>query len=109
MEMARLHQMHLIPDTPNPAFADTTDPHNSYLAYFASLGLAGLLAFLWFLWKVTEEAWQHREQASAWFKLTYMGLFLLGSFTATLIWGFHNALDLGLIAAIPAVLKSDQS
>jgi O-antigen ligase len=109
MEMARLHQLHLIPDTPNPEFAETTDPHNSYLAYFASLGLTGLLIFLWFLWKVTEEAWQHRNQAVAWFKLTYMGIFLLGSLTSTLIWGFHNSFDLGLIAAIPVLLKSDQS
>lgn len=107
MEMRRLHQVHALPVTPNPAHAVTTHPHNSYLAYLTGLGLTGLLIFLWFLWKVTEEAWQNREQASAWFKLTYMSVFLLGSFTDTLIWSFHNAFSLGLIAAIPVVLRSD--
>lgn len=107
IEMARLHQIHAIPDTPNPEFSETTHPHNSYLAYLADLGLTGLFIFLWFLWAATQEAWQHREQATAWFKLTYMGIFLLGSFTDTLIWGFHNAFALGLIVAIPSVLKSD--
>lgn len=105
IEMNRLHQIQVIPDTPrNPV---TTHPHNSYLAYLADLGLIGLAIFIWFLWAATREAWRHREQASAWFKLAYMGIFLLGSFTDTLIWGFHNAFALGLIVAIPAMLKSD--
>lgn len=105
IEMDRLHQIHAIPDTPSVRVSD--HPHNSYLAYLADLGLIGLLIFLWFLWTATLEAWRHREQATAWFKLIYMGIFLLGSFTDTLIWGFHNAFALGLIVAIPAILKSD--
>lgn len=105
MEMAHFHQIHAIPDTPeNPV---TTHPHNSYLAYLADLGLTGLFIFIWFLWTATQEAWRHRVHASAWFKLCYMGIFLLGSFTDTLIWGFHNAFALGLIVAIPSLLKSD--
>jgi len=107
IEMNRLHQIQAIPDTPrNPV---TTHPHNSYLAYLADLGLIGLTIFIWFLWAATQEAWRHREHASAWFKLAYMGIFLLGSFTDTLIWGFHNAFALGLIVAIPAMLKSDSA
>jgi O-antigen ligase len=105
MEMSRLHQAHAIPDTPD--FSVSDHPHNSYLVYLADLGLTGLFIFLWFLWAATLEAWRHREHAAAWFKLVYMGIFLLGSFTDTLIWGFHNAFALGLIVAIPAILKSD--
>lgn len=105
MEMAHLHQMHSIPDTPE--FPETSHPHNSYLAYLADLGLIGLFIFLWFLWTATLEAWRHREHAAAWFKLGYMGIFLLGSFTDTLIWGFHNAFALGLIVGIPSVFRSD--
>lgn len=105
MEMARLHQQHAIPDT--PTFSEIRDPHNSYLAYLADLGLTGLFIFLWFLWAATREAWHHRDHAAAWFKLAYMGIFLLGSFTATLIWGFHNAFALGLLVAIPPVIKSE--
>lgn len=107
IEMARLHQLHLIPDT--PSFSESTHPHNSYLAYIADLGLIGLSIFLWFLWTATQEAWRNREQAAAWFKLAYMGIFLLGSFTDTLIWGFHNAFALGLIVAIPSILKPDSA
>jgi len=103
-EMSRLQQIHAIPDTPE--YPETFHPHNSYLAYLAGLGLTGLFIFLWFLWTATMEAWRHREQATAWFKLAYMGIFLLGSFTDTLIWGFHNAFALGLIVGIPVVLKS---
>ena len=104
MEMARLQKIHAIPDT--PAFPETTHPHNSYLAYLADLGLIGLIIFLWFLWAATLEAWRYREHAAAWFKLCYMGIFLLGSFTDTLIWGFLNAFALGLIVGIPSVFKS---
>lgn len=105
IEMDRLHQIHVIPDT--PSFSAATHPHNSYLAYLAGLGMTGLFIFLWFLWAATQEAWRHREHASAWFKLAYMGIFILGSFTDTLIWGFHNAFALGLILAIPSVLQQD--
>jgi O-antigen ligase len=107
VEMDRLHQIRAIPDTPQ--FPDTTHPHNSYLAYLADLGLTGLIIFIWFLWTVTQEAWRQREHAAAWFKLSYMGIFLLGSLSDTLIWGFHNAFALGLIVAIPAVLNADSS
>ena len=107
LEMARLHQIQAIPPTPqNP---ETTHPHNSYLAYLADLGLTGLFIFIWFLWAVTLEAWRQREHASAWFKLCYMGIFLLGSLSDTLIWGFHNAFALGLIVAIPALLNADSA
>lgn len=105
MEMDRLHQTHAIPDTPGVSVSD--HPHNSYLAYLADLGFTGLFIFLWFLWAATQEAWKNREHAAAWFKLGYMGIFVLGSFTDTLIWGFHNAFALGLIVAIPSILKSD--
>lgn len=105
MELNLLHQIHAIPDTPQ--VPETENPHNSYLAYLAALGFTGLFIFLWFLWAATREAWLHREHAAAWFKLGYMGIFLLGSFTDTLIWGFHNAFALGLIVAIPSILKSD--
>lgn len=105
IEMARLHQLRLIPDT--PSFPESTHPHNSYLAYLAGLGMTGLFIFLWFLWVATHEAWRHREHASAWFKLAYMGIFILGSLTDTLIWGFHNAFALGLILAIPSVLQQN--
>jgi len=105
IEIARLQQMHDIPGTPSIPYVD--HPHNSYLAYLADLGLSGLFIFLWFLWAVTQEAWRHRESAASWFKLTYFSIFLLGSFTDTLIWGFHNAFALGLIVAIPSVLMSD--
>jgi len=103
MEMERLHQIHAIPDT--PALLEITHPHSSYLAYLADLGITGLVIFLWFLWAATQEAWRYREHAGAWFKLAYMGIFLLGSLTDTLIWGFHNAFALGLIVAIPAALN----
>lgn len=104
-EMTRLQQIHAIPETPR--YPETFHPHNSYLAYLAGLGMTGLFIFLWFLWAATQEAWRHREHASAWFKLAYMGIFILGSFTDTLIWGFHNAFALGLILAIPSVFQQD--
>jgi O-antigen ligase len=105
IEMERLHQLHAIPDTPSVLNADHA--HNSYLTYLADLGLTGLCIFFWFLWAVIKETWQYRESASGWFKLTYLGIFLLGSLSDTLIWGFQNAFALGLIVAIPSVLKPD--
>lgn len=107
IEMERLHQINAIPATPQ--FPEANHPHNSYLAYLADLGLTGLFILLWFLWAATQEAWNDRTHATAWFKLSYMGIFLLGSFTDTLIWGFHNAFALGLIVAIPSILKSDSA
>lgn len=100
-EMARLQHFHAIPQTPSYPAID--HPHNSYLAYLADLGLPGLLILLWFLWTVTAEAWRSRERSAGWFKLCYMAIFLLGSLTDTLIWGFDNATWLGIIAAIPVV------
>jgi O-antigen ligase len=43
----------------------------------------------------------------AWFKLCYLGVFLVGSFTDSLIWGVHNVFALGLIVALPVVFKHD--
>ncbi len=105
MEMARLQQIHVIPQTPSAPVID--NPHNSYLAYLANLGLPGLFVLLWFLWTATAEAWRNRSQSAAWFKLSYMGIFLVGSLTDTLIWSFHSVFALGLIVAIPSVLKSE--
>jgi len=105
IELERLHQKHAIPDTPSTLNSDHA--HNSYLAYLADLGLTGLFIFLWFLWSVVKETWRYRDHASAWFKLAYLGVFLLGSFTDTLIWGFQNAFALGLIVAIPSVLMPE--
>lgn len=105
IEMDRLHQRRAIPDTPeNPV---TTHPHNSFLAYLANLGLIGLAIFVWFLWAAIKEAWKHKEHATAWYKLSYMGIFVVGSLTDTLIWGVHNSIALGLIVAIPCLLKSE--
>ena len=105
IEMARLHQINAIPATPESP--DSYHPHNSYLAYLADLGLTGLIILVWFLWAATREAWQYRLQPAAWFKLCYMGIFLLGSLSDTLIWGFHNAFALGLLVAIPPLLNED--
>ncbi len=104
IEMSRLQKLHAIPQTPGYPAID--HPHNSYLAYLADLGLPGFLALLWFLWTATSEAWRCRGQPEAWFKLCYMGIFLLGSLTDTLIWGFDNAIALGIIVAIPACLPA---
>lgn len=105
IEMSRLQQTHRIPSTPANPVSDHA--HNSYFAYLSGLGLTGLFIFLWFLWASSKEAWQCRHHATAWFKLSYMGIFLLGSFTDTLIWGFHNAFALGIIVAIPPLLNID--
>ncbi len=100
--MAGLQRTHAIPGTPGLLI---DHPHNSYLAYLADLGFPGFFILLWFLWRVTKEAWENRGRPEAWFKLCYMCIFLLGSFTDTLIWGFDNTLALGLIMAIPAVIS----
>jgi O-antigen ligase len=105
LEMGRLQASNVIPATPETGTPN--NPHNSYLAYLSGLGLIGLSILLWFLWKATQEAWQHREHAIAWFKLCYMGVFLVGSFTDSLIWGVHNVFALGLIIALPVVFKHD--
>jgi len=104
IEMARLQKMHLIPNT--PANPESPHPHNSYLAYLAGLGLIGLCVFIWFLWSSTIQAWKNRDEAVSWFIFSYMAIFLLGSFTDTLIWGFHNTFALGIILAIPTSLDS---
>lgn len=103
MAMARLQRLRAIPKTPGITVMD--NPHNSYLAYLADLGTPGLLILLWLLWAATAEAWPRRGAPEAWFKLCYMGIFILGSLTDTLIWGFDNATWLGIIAAIPVALK----
>ncbi|MDA8089643.1 MAG: O-antigen ligase family protein [Nitrospiraceae bacterium] len=107
LAMAGLQRTHAIPNT----MGLTIDhPHNTYLAYLADLGLPGFLILMWFLWVVTKESWDSRRRPEAWFRLCYMGIFILGSFTDTLIWGFDNTLALGLIMALPAVISdSDQS
>ena len=101
--MARLEREHAIPAT--PGFSSVDHPHNSYLAYLADLGLPGFFILLWLLWRITKEAWESRGSPEAWFKLCYMAIFLLGSLTDTLIWGFDNALALGVIMAIPAIMS----
>lgn len=102
VEMVRLEQKRAIPRLPG---FDFVHPHNSYLAYLADLGLPGLFVLLWFLWAATREAWRWRGQPEAWFKLCYMAIFLIGSFTDTLIWGFDNAIALGIITAIPVLAQ----
>ncbi len=101
--MASLQRVRSIPATPGLTI---DHPHNSYLAYLAGLGLPGFFILLWFLWMVTKEAWVCRGSPEAWFKLCYMGIFLLGSLTDTLIWGFDNALALGVIMAMPALIPA---
>lgn len=102
VEMDRLQDQHLIPQTPNLAYID--NPHNTYLAYLADLGVVGLGMLLWFLLAAVRESWPHLGEPAAWFKLCYLSIFLLGSLTDTLLWGHDNVFALALIVAIPAVL-----
>ncbi|MEW5791122.1 MAG: O-antigen ligase family protein [Pseudomonadota bacterium] len=106
-EMDRLQKQHLVPQTPGVAYID--NPHNTYLAYLADLGAVGLLVLLWFLLAVFRESWRHRQQPAAWFKLCYLGIFLLGSLTDTLMWGHDNVFALALIAGIPAILPTSET
>lgn len=60
------------------------------------------LTLLWFLWTETAETWRNRDQRlSPGSSSGYMGIFLVGSLTDTLIWGFYNAFALDLTVVSP--------
>jgi O-antigen ligase len=108
IKMVELQNRNAIPQTPGATHFD--NPHNSYLAYLSGLGAVGLASLLWFLYAVFKEAWKKWQTPAGWFKLSYLGIFLLGSFMDTLIWGHDNAFSLGLICAIPVkeILQGDK-
>lgn len=88
-----------IPQTPGISRFD--NPHNSYLAYLSGLGGVGLGVLLWFLFFVSKEALQVWQTPVGWFKLSFLGIFILGSFMDSLIWGHDHAFALAIITAIP--------
>jgi O-antigen ligase len=105
-EMARLQAEHAI--SPTPQYPDLSQPQDSYLIELAMLGLPGLSLFLWLLWAVTWPAWRCRTTPEGWFMLVYMAIFLTGSFSDTLIWGYANVFTLSLLTAIPIPLGDKQ-
>jgi O-antigen ligase len=101
-EMAQLQKNHILPDLPYPLIM--SQPQNSYLIELAMLGIPGLLLFVWSLWAVTAPAWRLRATPEGWFVLIYMAVFITGSFSDTLIWGYANVFSLAILAALPIPL-----
>jgi len=99
IKMTELQKRNSIPQTPGIDKFD--NPHNSYLAYFSGLGIIGLASLLWFLYAVSREAFEKWDSPAGWFKLCYLGIFLLGSIMDTLMWGHDHAFALAIITAIP--------
>ncbi|WP_225981902.1 MULTISPECIES: O-antigen ligase family protein [Acidithiobacillus] len=104
-EMAQLQKNHILPDLPSPLIM--SQPQNSYLLELAMLGIPGLLLLVWFLWAVTAPAWRLKAVPEGWFVLVYMAVFIAGSFSDTLIWGYANVFSLALLAALPIPLAQD--
>ncbi|MBW9248323.1 MAG: O-antigen ligase domain-containing protein [Acidithiobacillus ferriphilus] len=101
-EMAQLQKNHILPSLPYPLIM--SQPQNSYLIELAMLGIPGLLLFVWSLWAVTAPAWRLRATPEGWFVLVYMAVFITGSFSDTLIWGYANVFSLAILAALPIPL-----
>jgi O-antigen ligase len=74
---------------------------NSYLSEAAVLGLPGLFFLVWFLFRLSREAWIKRWTPQSWFVLTYLGIFWIGGFYNTLIWGYADALSIAIFAGMP--------
>lgn len=106
-EMARLQERGQIPNT--PGYLRHDNPHNSYLAYLADLGFPGLFVLLWLLVAIFRESWRAQRSPEGWFKLSYIGIFLVGSLTDTLIWGHDHVMMLAIIAALPVLTRSPSS
>jgi O-antigen ligase len=104
IEMIELQKRGAIPQTPGLSQFD--NPHNSYLAYLTGLGIVGLGVLLWFLFTVSKEALLDWQSPEGWFKLSFMGIFILGSFMDSLIWGHDHAFALAIISAIPVSLST---
>lgn len=106
IKMTELQKRNAIPQS--PGFTKFDNPHNSYLAYLSGLGVVGLASLLWFLFAVSKEAWEKWYSPAGWFKLCYLGIFLLGSVMDTLMWGHDHAFALAIITAIPVNILSTE-
>ncbi|MHB0873092.1 MAG: O-antigen ligase family protein [Acidithiobacillus ferrooxidans] len=104
-EMAQLQKNHILPELPSPLIM--SQPQNSYLLELAMLGIPGLLLLVWFLWAVTAPAWRLKAVPEGWFVLIYMAVFIAGSFSDTLIWGYANVFSLAILTALPIPLAQD--
>lgn len=101
-EMVKLQKNHNIPSLSKNVVM--SQPQNSYLIELAMLGLPGLSLFLCYLWSVTINAWRFRQTPEGWFILTYMMIFLMGSLSDTLIWGYANVFTLAILTSVPIPL-----
>jgi O-antigen ligase len=98
-EMMHLQNANVLPKLSPPLIM--SQPQNSYLIEFAMLGFPGLLLFVWYLWAVSAPAWRSMATPEGWFVLAYMAIFITGSFSDTLIWGYANVFTLAILSALP--------
>lgn len=104
-EMMRLQNNHSLPELSHQLIM--SQPQNSYLIELAMLGIPGLSLFLWYLWTVSAPAWRSMETPEGWFVMVYMAIFITGSFSDTLIWGYANVFTLAMLTALPISLGRD--
>ncbi len=80
--------------------ANYTDPHNTFFQVAADFGLVGLAALALFLCAVGRCAWENRREFRGYVGFCFLGIFLVGSLTNTMIAGLTNTVWTAAVAGL---------
>ena len=80
--------------------ANYTDPHNTFFQVAADFGIAGLAVLALFLFAVGRCAWEDRHGFRGYVGFCFLGIFLVGSLTNTMIAGLTNTVWTAAVAGL---------